>query len=196
MSISAFLSKELSDCEARDITVVLSPTETVMVGGLPTMGWFDGDALHVAIDRPLMDWLATFVHESCHKDQFVEKAPEWDTKIGAYDTADILDMWLERVVELSPEQIAVVIDKVQLVELDCERRSVQKIIDNSLPLDVDLYTKKANAYIWFYRTLPLTRRWIVAPYNNPDLLALMPAHFNNDYLTPPEGFLQIIEATP
>ena len=102
-------------------------------------------------------------------------------------------MWLERVVELTPEQMAVVIDKVQRVELDCERRSVRKILDNDLPLDVELYTKKANAYVWFYRALPLTRRWFIAPYNNPKLLEIMPAHFDNDYRTLPDGFLQIVE---
>ncbi len=102
-------------------------------------------------------------------------------------------MWLERIVELSPEQIVPVIEKVQRVELDCERRSVKKITEYGLPIDLDLYTKKANAYVWFHLTLPITRRWIVAPYNDPKLLAMMPAHFDNDYTKMPEGFLQIVE---
>lgn len=194
MTIAAFLAREIGDCQARGISVVLSPTKSIMAGGLETMGWFDEESLQVAIDRPLQDWLATFVHESCHKDQFVEKAPAWDVKIGTYDCCDILDMWLETVVELAPERLAYVIDKVQGIELDCERRAVAKIREAALPIDIELYTKKANAYVWFYRTLPITRKWLVAPYNNPDLLALMPAHFDNDYAALPSGFLEIIKA--
>jgi hypothetical protein len=193
--IAAFLMEEIADCEENGISVTLSPTPTVMSGGLECMGWFDDKSmqLQVAIDRPIGEWLSTFVHESCHKDQFVEKSPAWDTKIGTHDTCEILDMWLERIVELSPEQLAVVIDKVQMVELSCERRSVEKICKWGLPIDVELYTRRANAYVWFYRTLPLTRRWVTAPYNNPALLALMPPHFDNDYRTLPDGFLQIIK---
>lgn len=193
MSVSDYIHKELEDCRSRGISVVLSPTSTVLCGSLQTTGWFDEESLQVAIDRPLADWLSTFVHEACHKDQFIEKSPAWDTKIGAYDTSDILDMWLDRVVELSPEQMATVIAKVQGVEIDCERRSVEKILANKLPIDIDLYTKKANAYLWFYRTLPITRKWFVAPYNNPKLYGPMPTHFDNDYTTLPAGFLQTIE---
>jgi hypothetical protein len=196
MSISAFLAKEIGECQARGISVLLSPTDTLMIGGMPVRGWFDEDSLQVAIDRPITDWLGTLVHESCHKDQFVEKSPFWDTKIGTYDSVDILDMWLERIVELTADQLATVIDKVQRVELDCERRSVRKIADYGLPLDVETYTKQANAYVWFYKTLPLTRRWVLAAYDNPKLIELMPAHFDNDYTTLPDGFLQIVEAMP
>lgn len=192
IGLANFLLKELADCKAHGIDVVLSPASTIKYGGLDCTGWFDETSLQVAIGRPAPEWLSTFVHESCHKDQFLEKAEAWDTKVGDHDTCDILDMWLERVVELAPDQLAVVIDKVQRVELDCERRSVAKIIGNALPIDVDIYAKKANAYVWFYRALPLTRRWIVAPYNNPKLLATMPTHFDNDYRTLPGGFLEII----
>lgn len=195
MSISAFLLKELTDCRARGISVVFSPTRTVMVGGFPTVGWFDEESLHVAIgDWSLNDWLATFVHESCHKDQFVEKVPEWDTMIGTHDANDVLDMWLERAVELSPEQMIAVVDKIQRVELDCEKRSVVKITNNDLPLDVALYTRKANVYVWYYRAVMQTRRWVTAPYNNPDLIALAPDHFDNDYTVLPAGFLEAVGA--
>lgn len=193
MNINDFLLKELEDCRARKIDVLLSPTATIACGNFETTGWFDEESLHVAIDRPLSEWLSTFVHESCHKDQFVEGVPAWDTKIGGHDAVDILDMWLDRLIELSPEQMAPVIAKVQGVELDCEIRSVKKMTDYGLPIDLNVYTQKANAYIWFHQTLPITRRWTVAPYNDPKLLALMPSHFDNDYTVMPDGFLEIIQ---
>lgn len=193
MSIATFLASEISDCEKRDIEVVLVPAPTVRSGGIECVGWFDESVLQVAIDRPATDWLSTFVHESCHKDQFVEKAAAWDTKIGGHDACDILDMWLERTIELTPDQLTNVIDKVQRCELDCERRSVRKMIDNELPIDAELYTRMSNIYVWFYRTLPLTRRWVVAPWRNPKLLELVPIHFDNDYVGLPDGFLEILK---
>ncbi len=193
MDTAAFLAKEIADCQARGIDVKFHPTSTIMLGGLETSGWFDEETLQVAIDRPLQDWLPVFVHESCHKDQFVEKVPVWNTKIGKQDACELLDMWLEDEIEMTPKRLAACIEKNQAVELDCEKRSIEKIKAYGLPIDIELYTKKANGYVWFYRTLPITRTWLVAPYNNPKLLALMPTHFDNDYSELPSGFLEIIQ---
>jgi hypothetical protein len=95
-------------------------------------------------------------------------------------------------VELSAAQKEAIIAKVQRVELDAEMRSVDKIKKYGLPLDVAYYTKRANAYVWFYRAVAKTRKWITAPYNDQRVLALMPDHFNNDYSSMPAGFLEVI----
>lgn len=194
MSVAQFIADEIADCRTRGIFVNLAPTPTLKSGGIETTGWFDETSLQVAIDRPLRDWLGTLVHESCHKDQFVENAPVWaDVKLnGVHDCCGILDLWLDGLVEVAPERMAEVVAKVQSLELDCERRSVEKIKSAKLPLDLDAYIRSANVYVWFHLTLPITRRWVVAPYNNPRLLEMMPPHFDNDYSKLPDGFLEIV----
>ncbi len=70
------------------------------------------------------------------------------------------------------------------LELDNERRSVKLIKKFNLNVDIDLYIKKANAYIQFYNYLMVSRKWCKpnnSPYKNRRLLRVMPAKFNMDY---------------
>ena len=192
--VDKFLDKELNHCDKHDIYINFAPTNFLYIGDTLQAGWFDETSIHVAVgDRDLEDWLSTFVHETCHKDQFLENAPAWNTKIKGHDALDLLDQWLEGVCELNYYQMQLVIRKAQIVELDCEKRKVNKIINNNLPIDVPSYIKKANIYMYFYTALPYTRIWGMAPYDNEELLSIMPDYFLDDYSKLPKDFLTIMQ---
>lgn len=148
---------------------------TMMVGGYfgikpPVLG--------CAIGQPEEDWLGTLVHESCHIDQWVENVQVWkDIYPKGKDLDDMFDKWING----KDYPIAVVVDflkKIQLVELDCEKRSVNKIIEHNLPIDIKQYIKNANAYIYFYRAILGARQWCdVPPYVVKEITDLMPDYF-------------------
>lgn len=185
-----FLAKEIIDCERHGIRLVFSPDFYIENEGVKCAGWFDEESLQVATGKPIEEWLPIFVHESCHKDQFLEQSPLWTHQVD--DALFILNDWIDHKIELEAPELNKIITLIQNLELDCEVRTVRKIVDNKLPIDVELYIKKANAYIWYHRTFPFLRKWVMGVYNNENVLKLMPNHFNNDFTVMPEGFLNVV----
>ena len=41
------------------------------------------------------------------------------------------------------------------VERDCELRAIKCINKFLLPIDIDIYIKKAGGYLYFYTTIPM-----------------------------------------
>jgi len=78
------------------------------------------------------------------------------------------------------------IDLVKELELDNEKRSVKIIKEFGLDscINVEDYTRKANAYIQFYNYIKTTRRWSDpknSPYNNNTVIQAMPKVFRMNY---------------
>ena len=70
------------------------------------------------------------------------------------------------------------------MELDCEKRVVDRIKEYNLPLDIPTYTKRANAYALFYNYMHSNRAWYKIghePYNDPKILELMSDKFDMNY---------------
>jgi hypothetical protein len=68
------------------------------------------------------------------------------------------------------------------MELDCEKRSVAKIKQFKLPINIKEYIQKANAYIFFYRALSKTRKWTTkdkSPYTVEAVWKKMPSKLLN-----------------
>lgn len=190
--VDRFVYDEIGKCDLHGIEVQLIKAELLTLeNGVQTQGWFDGDTLAVATDKPIKQWLPVFVHETCHKDQMVEKSPFWDTKIKGYDACDLLNQWLAGVVDFTFNQFYAVTNKIIACELDCEIRTAVKIRENNLPIDLDLYIQIANAYVWSYRDLYRTRKWNATICYNPKIIEKMPKHFDNDYSIPHEAFLEL-----
>jgi hypothetical protein len=86
--------------------------------------------------------------------------------------------------------------KTRDMELDNEKRSVKLIKKWDLPIDVKVYTKKANAYVQFYNYMYLTRRWCNpsnSPARNPKVWKKMPASFRMNYEVMEEKYIKIFE---
>lgn len=164
----------------------------------PCNGYFqDGDkpTLAVACGQSFRKWLLVLVHESCHMDQWIEQVPEWTNNLlGTYETMDIIDLWCDHKIELSEEQLDEYIAIAREVELDCEKRSVEKIKEYNLPIDIDEYIQKANAYVWFYTMIKETRQWYKIgrePYNIKRVWSALPTHFVDDYNHVPKEYREL-----
>ena len=141
-------------------------------------GWFDEDGkeLVVAINRP--DWIEILAHEYSHLTQWVEQIPIW--KEAEKSLGKVWE-WLDGKNHRNMDKhIAVARD----LELDNEKRSVKVIKDFKLNVDVEYYTKRANAYVIFYNWIRIVRRWSKptnSPYNNKRLISAMSPKFNMKY---------------
>ena len=178
-----FIETEIAHCKQHKIRIKLSKDLNLV----ECNGHFaDGNPpwLTVNTNDNILDWLPIFVHESCHKDQYLEKTDIWNRKIGdEYDALEIFDMWIDRHIELLPHQLRPVLENIVQVELDCERRSVIKIQKYNLPIDIPEYIQKANSYIWYHHAAAHARAYTQrsGPYENPDIWTKMPVDFNRNY---------------
>lgn len=181
-----FLIELFEKCKDYKIKVILDPTKVEFGQGNEVSGLYDSHNLEltVAINKPYIDWLPILVHESCHMDQHLENCKVWqECTIKDHDACNILDMWLSGVVDLNATQLEDTINRVLNMELDCERRSVEKIKKYKLPIDTTEYTQKANAYVYFYRAMMKTRKWTTkerSPYSAEHVWSQMPKKFYSD----------------
>ena len=181
-----FVLSEIKHCNKNKIQVKLLNGQ-VNHNNVECSGLFEDEpdpCLSVNCAKNLEDWLIIFVHESCHKDQFLEKTPEWTNKIGSlYDPLDIFDMWVDGHIELKKKQLKPVLKYITEIELDCEKRSVEKIKMNNLPINLQDYIQKSNAYVWYYHAVSKYRSYTKkqSPYSNSNIWTKMPVDFDCNY---------------
>jgi hypothetical protein len=154
--------------------------------------------LAVAVGKPIDLWLPVLAHESSHMDQCIEGSPCWSDSYvpgTTMETIDIVELWNERKIELSESQRDDYTARSRNVELDCERRTVEKIRTFNLPIDTTEYIKKANSYIFFYTAMKETRSWYLPgkePYNTQEVWSLCPEEFlaEEEYERVPTDLMQ------
>jgi hypothetical protein len=184
MNSKLFLELIKKECEENGVKYYFPETTKVSYPGFEDMkvsGYF-GDRpeiiLACAIGKPEKEWLEILVHESCHMDQWKEQSEIWN-KIyeNGTDCDKGMDEWLNGKV-FSREEYTHFVRTLQAVEIDCEKRSVEKINKFNLPIDCKNYIKRANSYLFFYTVMLFTHKWCdVAPYEIPDILEHMPDEF-------------------
>lgn len=183
----AFLKFVEEQCAAQKITLFLSSKDHVVTGnGCKCNGFFDDDSkvLAAAAGKSFDKWFKTLVHEYGHMTQWLDQSPEWKTMKDPADAEVIVELWYDHLIELTPTQLDNWVKKGRDVELDCERRTVELIKKHHLPIDIVEYTQHANSYIYFWTYTKHSRKWYTIgkePYNIPEIVRAMPAHFDNDY---------------
>lgn len=195
--VSKFIEYELDKCRRNNIKIYVPKARHVPLGQGTVAGYFDDEnqIFAVAYYRSINHWLPVFVHETCHMDQWLEQIPEWNVSINGIDAMELLEDWLSLTIELDQETKATVFKHIIDIELDCERRSVEKIKKYNLPINIQTYIKKSNAYVWSYRLVQQTRVWEhSAAYEFPKVWRKMPAHFDNEYNILPDNISQIFYA--
>jgi hypothetical protein len=190
---------ELSQGDEKDVHTKLLRKRHVKMDGLNCSGYFSDHEpeLVVACYKPTQDWLRILVHETCHRDQWAENSKWWRYKVDGYDPLIWLQEWLDQEIELSGQKLTDVLTGSAMIELDCERRAVEKIKDYELPIDICEYRKKANAYVWFYQAMRYSRRWYAknkSPYQIREVWEAMPNDFDNDYSKIPRKFKDLMLA--
>lgn len=162
--------------------------------GLACSGFFaelPRPKLAVALGKPDEEWLPILAHEFSHAHQWKEGSALWkrlfdDWGHGREEASDALDRWLEGE-EWSGEQLNDIVARIRDIELDCERRTVEMIEKFQLPIDVEEYTQKSNAYVYFYNHVAQTRQWYgrgTAPYQIEDVWQNAPKTFSGQSETP------------
>lgn len=182
--ITRFIELELNKCRQYNITIYMPKQRSVLHQDISCAGYFESEELifAVACGKSVKKWLNTFVHESCHLDQWAEGDPLWHTTINGQEPLILLDDWIANKIELDNITKTRIFDIVTEIELDCEKRSVEKIRKYNLPIKIDTYIRKSNAYVWGYRLVEQTRNWeFTSGYEVPEVWRNMPKHFDNCY---------------
>lgn len=184
--VDVFIEDLKSKCAEYKITLRLDNTQGVPFtdGSIMVNGYFDDvtRTLACAMGKDVSQWLIILLHESSHMDQFMEQVSAWTNNAELKETND----WLDGKDDADMEKIELEITTGIDVELDCEIRTVDKIIKFGLDKIVDTteYIQKSNAYILFYRWMQKNRSWYTLgkePYNIPQIVSIMPKSFDIDY---------------
>lgn len=169
------------------IILDLSEKSHVEYDQLLVNGYFieDPATLAVGVGKPVELWLPVLVHESCHMDQFIEGDDSWlDLDLSDGHVAnDIVSRWVDGQ-SFNSTLLDEAFEASLAVELDCERRTIEKIIKYNLPIDPIEYAQKANSYLYFYPILRQMRKWYEPgrePYNTTEIWSQMPTTLEVDH---------------
>ena len=147
--------------------------------------------LAVATGRGIKHWLPIFVHESCHMEQWMENHEFWKKS----EKLDVIDEWVVGK-EFHWRTINASIKNSINLEVDCEKRTVKKIIEWNLPIKIEEYIQCSNAYIMFYNYLKKTRKWSdpdKSPYRNKRIFKHMPQKWMKNYHRLPKKIEELFD---
>lgn len=154
------------------------------VGGRAS-GYFDSDdsTIKVAGGKSIKKWLPVLVHEFCHYQQMIEKYPLFFSKINGEDAYDLFYSWLQFEKEYDYEIVKESIQKIILVEKDCEMRSVKLINRFNLPINIPRYIQDSNVYLYQHYLALDYRKWIIdiPDRKKIEISKKMPEHFKNKH---------------
>jgi hypothetical protein len=137
-------------------------------------------------------WVGVFVHEYAHFLQHLDKEPLF------MDSSKPLDRFWKYLEKKRKTFKWEDVRAIQAMELDCERRAVEVIRKNKLPIDIKTYIREANTALLFYNEAARKQSWVIKkgrlPYEIPELKAMMPTTFKklDWYSKSPKGFDKII----
>jgi hypothetical protein len=180
-----FLWYVRKDCEDYEVKFLFSKrTHIKFAHKSYCSGYFSGDEegdqpeLVITTKPTETEMLCLLVHEWNHMQQWKEQCSAWKK------SENQIFEWYGGEVELTPKQAYKHTMAALNVELDCEMRSAESIILYNLPIDVDKYTQRANAYVLFYHAALKNRQWSTKfkePYNIPKVTDAMSTKFDMDY---------------
>ena len=186
--INKFISDLEQKCSEHNINLLTPNTPGVQYpyGNTLTNGYFDSDnrVLACATGKELNQWLPILIHEASHMDQYLENDPVFTDLLGLDETFK----WNEGSEDVDFNKINNEIASGIAVEVDCEKRTVEKIKQYGLEFVVGIeeYIQKSNSYVLFYLWMKKNRSWYkigFEPYNVKSVYSKMPKTFEIDYTT-------------
>lgn len=195
--VRRYVKGEIRKCNDLGISVHLLNKRHAYADGIRCHGFFCNHdmKLVVACYKPIEKWLPIMVHETCHRDQWSAKAKVWTRRIDGEDPLTAVFEWLEYKRSIPKKHLREYLRAALDIELDCERRAVQKIIEGDLPIDVTPYIQRGNAYVYFYLALEYTRKWYAkgrAPHAQETVWRHMATHFDGDYTKIPRKYKSLV----
>lgn len=190
--VSEFKRDLRAMCKKHGIKLKLINTPTIDYvenKSIQVSGYFDSGAsiLAVATGKAKNEWLEILIHESCHLDQYLESSPNWmNQDLCDVDVNSILDLWLNKHIELTAKQQKVIFEKIIDCERDCDSRAIEKIKKYNLDSIIDLqrYIQKSNAYHLSYDAVRKLRKWnqpLRAAYQIEEVLQQFKPIMNTGY---------------
>lgn len=178
-------------CKQHGIKLILKKRAYLVLSrNVRCSGYFDESARKLVVAMNNSGALSVLVHEFAHLTQWVDNCEPWRT-LG--NSLDKLHGWLDGE---EVKGIKRALAKARDLELDNEKRAVKLIKEWNLPIDIKVYTQKANAYVQFYNWMYFTRRWCTvknSPYRNPKIYKEMPTIFNMNYNEMSDKYKKVFE---
>lgn len=167
-SITSFIGESIIKYTKLGMKLKFVPKKQLKYAKQEYTGEADETGLTIAANDTDLDWISVFVHETCHLDQAISNK-EWFT--ASDKSFAKLSDWLEG---KKVRGIGKAFEEVQALEHDCEKRSLAKIRREKLPINQEIYTQKANAYLLSYAITRKTRKWIMKPYDDKSIYSHLP----------------------
>lgn len=184
--ITHFLDHLRKQAQDHAVELILSEDSSLLYPGSSLVyaaGFFviqPRPTLAVGMGKPVEKWMDILVHESCHMDQWMEDSIHWkENFLDGREAIEWLNDWVEHKIELAREDLYDIVRRAKAVELDCERRTVEKMRLWKLPVDLAAYAQRANAYVHFYDIVAIRRDWNradQAPYDLPNVWGQAPTY--------------------
>lgn len=182
-----FISDCLLNLINEKVSIKLIHDGRIDIGdGMPSNGYFMDERygtpeFAVAIGKPQEEWIGTFVHEYCHFEQWIDYkkhgSKEWSICImdDKKDALDHVFEWIEYKRAMALQSAKHLVELQAACEWNCEKRVIKKIQKYDLDIDIQDYSRRANAYISFYFLIPILKSWYkTAPYESEEIMNLMP----------------------
>jgi hypothetical protein len=170
-----------------DVSIVLKRASLVYSEGedLGCAGYFDSDKriLSVAAKCSEADWLGVLAHEASHMEQWIENEYMWNKLNCGYE---LFFRWLEGRTIVKLEILEEAVSDIIRLERDCELRAIKKIKEYNLPICVNTYSRKANAYLFAYLYFLEKRKWIPKIYSHESVYSKAPIRFRETYSSIPQ----------
>lgn len=181
---------------ANDITIRLPKTDVVYYEDDPNpcSGFFHSDdrLLVVGTGTTQSRWLSIMVHESCHMDQFIEDQFLWEKCSPAYNI--FFDWLVDDMSVVKREVLEEAVQDIIRLELDCERRSIRKIKQYDLQLDIPYYIKGVNIYMYSYLYMLDIKKWMPKIYDNRDARRVASSRLSTSYTKIPRRLLRVFDS--
>ena len=190
-----FINKILDEILEEKGGFVLTPTKTLDNN---CSGEFESNCypkISVATGKPFKRWFPILVHEYSHFLQWKDRKSIWYNK--TCDTAYSKYFQLLDTPHVTSEELFNLQIWVQRLEQDCDRRAVEIIEKYSLPIDIKLYIRQSNSYIWYYNVVSELCLWRSAksPYDVSTIQENCPSSFipESRYLKPSKKMVTLIK---
>ena len=164
----------------------------VLPGDCKVVGYFCTETKQIRLAIEADDWIPTGIHEFCHFDQWL-CGSKWSKAFDSCKHVMRFDRFIGGDDYLNIEQSKKAMRTIRALELDCEKRTVKQILKYGLPIDIEEYTQRANAYMYYHSIMIMFRQFHrkSSPYRTKEVWKTMPTHFLKaiDYDNPPSDYI-------
>lgn len=173
MSKEAFVGIVAAECVKHDISIRILQKRSVSKYG----GWFDANKKELVAAYNNARGFEILLHEYNHFRQWKERNDFWRECLA--DDAPFIE-WMENGFPEKPQEEEQRIFNAAIeLERDCEINSVETVKDFGLEneVDIDVYTKEANAYLYSYLWCMKNKKFFPSKLYKKRILKAMPTEF-------------------